>query len=121
MSFAKEKILDSVNRAREQGITLIADNWGSSERKCACPLGCLLLTSNENTLTSDAEDNAVDAAEILGVSEGWVAGFIYGFDGDSMPDYESFPVEAYRLGQTLRLELKPEIYGDYIASKGEEP
>src|SRR5579885_513327 len=108
----KNKIVEGITTAKEQlGITLITEDWGSKKTKCACALGCVLLANNHG-LTDDAEQNATEAAELLGVSESWIDNFIRGFDGDS-PD-EDEPEEAFEIGQELRQNLKPVNHTDYI-------
>lgn len=108
----KNKIVEGINTAKEQlGITLVTEDWGSKKTKCACALGCVLLANNHG-LTDDAEQNATEAAELLGVSESWIDNFIRGFDGDS-PD-EDEPEEAYEIGQELLKTFKPTSHSDYV-------
>jgi hypothetical protein len=112
MSSIKQKILDGIQTAKEKlGITLIYEEWGSKQQKCACALGCVLL-ANDHGLCDDAEQNATEAADILGVSEGWINNFIRGFDGDS-PDGDD-PKEAWEIGSSLRDETLPVNHTDYL-------
>ena len=112
MGNIKQKILDGIQFAKNQlGITLVTEEWGSKETKCACALGCVLL-ANDVGLTDDAEQNAQGAAEALGVDESWIDNFIRGFDGDS-PD-EDEDEEAWELGQAIRQTANPVNHTDYI-------
>jgi hypothetical protein len=112
MSSIKNKIVEGIQQAKENlGITLIYEEWGSKQQKCACALGCVLLANNHG-LCDDAEQNATEAAEILGVSESWIDNFIRGFDGDSPDDDE--PGEAWEIGNSLREETKPMNHTDYL-------
>jgi hypothetical protein len=114
MSNIKNKIVEGIQTAKEQlGITLITEEWGSKQTKCACALGCVLLANNHG-LSDDAEQNATEAAEILGVSESWIDNFIRGFDGDS-PD-EDEPEEAFEIGEEIRKQLNPVNHTDYVES-----
>ena len=113
MSNIKNKIVEGIQAAKEQGITLVTEDWGSKKTKCACALGCVLLANNHG-LSDDAEQNATEAAELLGVSESWIDNFIRGFDNDS-PD-EDEPSEAYEIGQELLKSFKPTNHTDYVES-----
>jgi hypothetical protein len=111
MVHLREKIVNGINYAKEKlGFTLVYEDWGSKQGRCACALGCMLL-ANDSSLTNDPEDNAVEAAQLLGVSEEWVNSFISGFDnGDPILE----DVDAYNLGKQLCHELKPIRSDDFL-------
>jgi len=103
----KEKLVESISKGKQDGWTLIHGDWGNKEQKCACALGCLLVT-NDHGICDDPEQNAVEAAHVLGVSETWINSFISGFDGtdhDSSPD--EVVDEAVEIGKQIRSELNP--------------
>jgi hypothetical protein len=112
MSNLKDKIISNIKFAKDRGFTIVSDNWGNDPAKCACALGCVLI-ANEYIISEDPEYNAQVVAELLGVSDGWVEGFIYGFDNDLLPTSCSYE-EAWQLGQAIRDEVNPAFYSEYL-------
>ena len=104
-------IRDSVEKARQKGITLVRGVWNMTTRQkkwktsglpCACALGCMLYGTPVNTGLLEE-----DAARMLEAPEYWVEAFYMGFDGDP---YDSGPRGAYEMGRILREELEPMEY-----------
>jgi len=122
---ALEDISKGIEYAKKNlGYTIISEDWGNEEEKCACALGCLLL-SNNLKLGSKNEDSA---AELLKVNDMWITAFISGFDDtpwllsysltenqkDDMSDVDKAELEAaYDGGRTLRNKFKPCPYGEF--------
>lgn len=112
MKNLKKKILDSISFARKElGFTLISEDWGASERKCTCAIGCVLLKDKpEDTVRIEAnKERYVAAAEILEVDEEWIDAFIEGFDANGTSESSTNP-EAWELGFTVAQEAKPIAY-----------
>ncbi len=105
----KEKILADIAAAREQGYTLIQDDWGSNTQQCACPLGCV------NVMNGGQPDDQEEGGSVatLGVDQKWVYSFIDGFDDNGNAEGASVP-EAWQLGADIRKETKPISYSDFI-------
>jgi hypothetical protein len=112
MSALKDKIISNIKFAQDRGFTIVSDNWGNDPTKCACALGCVLI-ANEYMISEDPEDNAQVVAELLSVEDGWVEGFIYGFDYDLLPDSCAYG-EAWRLGRAIRDEVNPMYHSEYV-------
>lgn len=98
----KKDILTSIKKAQEMGYTLICEDWGNDTNKCACAIGCLFVVEGKNP----NEGDPYQAANILDVSEDWIASFIDGFDANGIAIGASNP-EAWKLGAEMRKELKP--------------
>src|ERR1700722_8615979 len=75
----EEHILSAILFAKERGVQICSDDWGSLADECLCPLGCVIYI-NGKKVSDNAEDNTKLAAKILGVSEDWTNSFISGFD-----------------------------------------
>jgi hypothetical protein len=109
----KEKIVSGIKYAKEKlGFTLVEEDWGSKEAKCACALGCVLLANDHGIASDDAEQNEVEAAHVLGVSSEWIGEFIRGFDNESPENEEAEAV--WELGKEIRNEFKPVNSTDYM-------
>lgn len=107
----KEKIVSGIKYAKEKlGFTLVEEDWGSKEAKCACALGCVLLANDHGIASDDADQNETEAAHVLGVSTEWVGEFIRGFDNDSPGEDEA----AWELGKEIRKEFNPINHTDYM-------
>lgn len=106
----KQKILDSIKFVRETlGYTLVSDEWGFHQNKCACGLGCVIAKDNPDNLgTSDAK-MVEKIQELLGVDEPWVDSFIEGFDGNGSSDQAKVPA-AWDMGRDIAKETKPIEY-----------
>lgn len=108
----KQTILDSIKYVKDElGFTLISEDWGSVERKCACALGCVLVKDSpkdKNRLDSSA-GCAASAALLLNVEEKWVDAFIEGFDGNGTSKESSVP-DAWELGFEIAKETTPIAY-----------
>lgn len=105
----KQTIIDSINWTRENlGFTLIKEDWGSANRKCTCAMGCVLLKNDPKDLVriEDERDNAIMAAEILGVEEDWINSFIEGFDTSGDVHSTKVP-EAWELGAEVARDTNP--------------
>lgn len=105
----KEKILASIEKAQQMGYTLVCDDWGDDNRKCACALGCLLVVNGENPNDGTSEI----AADLLEVSYDWASSFIDGFDDNGTVAGASDHI-AWKLGSELRKELKPVPMDQFI-------
>ncbi len=108
----KKKILDSIKYARDElDFTLISEEWGNAEHKCACAIACVLLKDNpKDTVRIEAEkERYIAAAEILGVDVGWIDCFIEGFDGNGTAE-QSANSEAWELGFEIAKETSPIVY-----------
>lgn len=101
----KQKILDSIEYATNTlGFTLVQGNWGSSENKCACALGCVILKNGLEILGEGLEeDNAIVAAELLGKPKCWIDDFINGFDSDEIGTYH----EGWKIGNEIKNITEP--------------
>jgi len=108
----KKKILNSIKYAREElGFTLVSEDWGNLEHKCACALGCVLVQDdpkNADRLGSSTLA-AASVALILDVSDKWVDSFMEGFDGNGNADQTVEP-EAWEMGSAIAKETKPIVY-----------
>lgn len=105
----KEKILADIATAREQGYTLIQDDWGLKIQSCACALGCVNVANG--TRPDDQEYGGV--AEVLGVDQKWLYSFMDGFDDNGNADGASTP-EAWQLGADIRKETNPISYAEFV-------
>lgn len=108
----KKKILDSIKFTREElGFTLVSEEWGSANRKCACALGCVLLKDDpKDTVRIEAnKERYIKAAEILEVSEQWLDAFIEGFDNSGSAVDSALP-EAWDVGFAVAKASKPIPY-----------
>lgn len=118
MEHIKNKIISSIEAAKAQGITLVCEDWGSKENKCACALGCLLITNHCDLSEDDPDKNEFQAMELLGVPDSWINNFINGFDDERSTTLQN--IEAWQLGQELRLILNPVNHMDYISDLEEK-
>jgi len=101
----KDKIVNGIKVATEQmNYTLVAEEWGSKDAKCACALGCMLVANNLHLETATVEDNEVLAADILGVDTMWIEDFITGFDDGHAIRPIAYQ-DAYDLGAELRTKF----------------
>ncbi len=110
----KKQIVKGIEEARQAGITLVCNDWGDKQNKCACALGCLLL-EKDILVSGDSDQNKERAAHLLGVSQEWVESFYYGFDNLNVGGagvVEAYP-DAYHLGKQLREESGPVTDFDY--------
>lgn len=108
----KQKILDSISYARnELKYTLISDDWGSVERKCACALGCVLVKDSpeDDSHLGSTSLACASTALLLGVDEKWIDSFIEGFDGNGTSK-DSAVAAAWDMGREIALETKPIEY-----------
>ena len=105
----KKKILDSIKYAKEHGYTLVSEEWGSTEHKCACALGCVLMADSPENLDDTDAKRAVKAAELLGVTERWIDTFTEGFDGNGN-SVDAAEHEAWDMGNAIAKEMKPIEY-----------
>lgn len=108
----KQKILDSIKFAQEElKYTLVSDEWGAKEYKCACALGCVLAQNNPDNLALNGTDKLriTKAEELLSVSEEWIDSFIEGFDGNGVSDTAKVP-GAWEMGFAIAKETKPIAY-----------
>lgn len=107
----KKKILDSIKYAREElGFTLVSEDWGHMEHKCACALGCVLVQNDpKDAARLGSSTSAAAAANILEVSEKWIDSFIEGFDGNGTSDQSAEP-DAWEMGFAIAKETKPIVY-----------
>ena len=64
----KQRILTSIEKAREEGYTLIQGDWGDERMKCACAIGCVYVAANQHI-----DSNYEDAADLW---EWMKAGFL---------------------------------------------
>ena len=114
---SKHKILDSIETViNTWGWTLISEDWGNNDFRCACPLGCLLI--NEETKYKDVRlevpmGHTLKVAELLEVSTAWVNCFMDGFDGDGTGDDAPEP-EAWNIGQEIAKEFEPLTYIQFL-------
>lgn len=108
----KKKILESIAYVRkDMGWTLVSEDWGSAKHKCACALACVLLQDKpEDTVRVESGREAYLAvAELLGVTEQWVDGFIEGFDVNGTALASNYP-EAWEVGFAVAKASKPIPY-----------
>lgn len=111
----QKKISDSIAKAQESGFTLICEDWGDDNQKCACPLGCLIVSSG--TALDKPGKNFTKASELLEQDQEWIDSFIAGYDR-SFLTYGQEPIkEAYDMGQKFRKELDPLRYHVYLAKR----
>lgn len=107
MDNIKQKIVDAIKFAKEHEYSLVYGSWGNSTDKCACPMGCVLLQKGYELKDDDEPtDNICGAAELLGVSEGWVSNFISGFDNEIDPSISN--KDSYKLGIEIRNQFNPQ-------------
>jgi hypothetical protein len=106
----KQKILDSIKHAREElKYTLVSDEWGHPEHKCACALGCVIAQDNPDNLCLTTSDNFNMVQELLEVDESWIDSFIEGFDGNGGSKDSKVPA-AWDMGREIAVETKPIEY-----------
>lgn len=105
----KERIVSGIKYATEKlGVKLVTEEWGSTKSNvpdkfdCACALGCMILAKDGNLSEDDTDHNERVAADLLGVDNDWVTGFISGFDGGTLDDGSA---EAYEIGKQIRNEF----------------
>ena len=111
----KQQILNSIQWVRENlNYTLVAEDWGNADKKCACAMGCLLLKSNPDDVArlGIGKPNYIEAANLLEVEERWVDSFTEGFDSTGLPQESKVP-EAWKLGNEIALETKPINYHEF--------
>ena len=116
----KQTILDSIQYVREElGFTLISEDWGSLEHKCACALGCVLVKDDpkDEARLGSASLACAKAANLLGVDENWVDSFIEGFDGNGSSK-EAGVSAAWDMGREVALETKPIEYHKWDGNHG---
>ena len=105
----KDKIVEAIKVATDKlGVKLVAEEWGTASNdkfSCACALGCMILANDRNLSEEDTDHNERVAAEILGVDNRWVTGFIYGFDGSALDEGDQ---EAFQIGKEIRNEFNLE-------------
>lgn len=106
----KETILNNIKTARENGITLITEDWGRSDKKCACALGCILINNNHVLSDEDSEHYNAIVQDYLNVWETWVDQFIRGYDGETPTDVD---IDAYRLGQDICALTNPITFNQF--------
>ena len=59
----EQTIRQSVEKAKQNGFTLVHQDWGSLSNKCACPMGCVILQAYPtNDILEDAPQASVVAA-----------------------------------------------------------
>jgi hypothetical protein len=104
----KQRILTSIEKAREEGYTLIQGDWGDERMKCACAIGCVYVAANQHI-----DSNYEDAADLLGVDEGWISSFTNGFDMIGEAAAARDP-QAWNLGDELRILTKPIDYEAFV-------
>lgn len=114
----QKKISDAIAKAQESGFTVICEDWGDSQQKCACPLGCLIV-ANGVTLGRPGE-NFNKAAELLDQDQEWVDSFIAGYDKGFLTYGQEPVVEALEMGKLFRQVLEPLRYHVYLAKKEHE-
>jgi hypothetical protein len=107
----KKIILDSIKYVREElGFTLVSEDWGDANHKCACALGCVLLKDDpKDVVRPESKEACAAVAKILGVDEKWVDCFIGGFDANGIAA-TSANAEAWELGFQIAKETKPIAY-----------
>lgn len=110
----KQKIVAAIKSAKTKEFTLISGDWGESDMHCACALGCVLLSEDEDDLTN-AKINCEKTAKILNVSEDWVDSFIDGFDGCGEPKWASVEA-AWKLGKEIREQHNPIEFEEHLTS-----
>lgn len=110
----EQTIRQSIEHAKKNGFTLVHQDWGSLDSKCACPMGCVILQADDtNDILDDAPQASVQAAKLLHVSDTWVDSFTAGFDGEDL--HEATHVKnAFEMGQKLRQELSPQDYFEFM-------
>lgn len=99
-ALSKEEIVESIKIAQAKGFTIVANEWGDVETKCACALSCVMLVRGHD-LPQDVED----VENALSLDYDWITDFAEGFDE---PNEETFS-DAARLGQEIRREVGPAI------------
>lgn len=104
----KEKIIASIIKAQKEGFTLVTEYWGSSDKKCACAIGCVYVAEGDAI-----SDDAKDAAQLLGVSDRWIISFIDGFDSNGAASSSHEP-EAWMMGQEIKQTNCPITYGEFM-------
>jgi hypothetical protein len=110
----KNKILEDIAAAQEQGYTLIMEDWGSSKMKCACALGCVNI-GRGNRPDYDMRDVGV----ALGVKDPWINSFTDGFDDNGVAAGAQFP-EAWQMGEQIRQEKKPIPFHEFVDQMDEQ-
>lgn len=112
MISVREKILSSIKYVRDTiGYTLVFGEWGSSNSKCACAIGCVLLENDPKQI--DFLDLHYRASKILNVSELWIVSFINGFDGIGNGRETAVP-KAWKMGYSIATETKPIAYTTFV-------
>jgi len=111
----EQTIRQGVEKAKQNGFTLVHQDWGSLTHKCACPMGCVILQADPtNDILEDAPQASIVAATILHVSDAWVDSFTAGFDDEEDTSPTHHIKAAWELGQKFRQEIKPVDYFEYM-------
>ena len=115
----KAKILENIRYAQEKmGYTLISDDWGNSEERCADAIACVIRVNDpDDSVVIDGTPEDVEAAAtILGVSVDWVESFLDGYDRNGSSKLASVP-EAWTIGHEVSIECNPMPYMQFICEK----
>ena len=110
----KEKILASIETAKQKGYTLVSEEFGDESSKCACALGCVAVANG-----FQISENLKDVAGVLQVSDQWINSFIYGFDGIGWASGAEDP-DAWKMGQDIASETKPVSYQQFFRLHGDK-
>lgn len=115
----EEIIRSSIEYAtKELGFTLVYSDWGNNNLACACPMGCVVVKIDPNTLQNGNYQEEVLAAQTLGVSTDWIYSFIVGFDNSGHHQLQGQIVpEAKELGQKIFDEFNPTDYFEVMKQK----
>lgn len=115
----EQTIRQSIEKAKQNGFTLVNQDWGRLKHKCACPMACVILQDDPSCDLGDAPQASMEAAKLLRVSDIWVDSFIQGFDDEAMCGEDPQVQAAYDLGKKLRMEMKPVEYFEYLKAINE--
>lgn len=114
MEKVEQKIRQAIQKARENGYTLVCEDWGDDieGRKCGCALGCVL--ASEGIPLGKASENFNSVVKILDKDQEWVDSFIAGFDKGYLTWGQEPVDEAYEMGARLGNEMQPMRYHVFL-------
>lgn len=114
----EQTIRQSIEKAKQNGWTLVHQDWGHLDSKCACPMGCIILQADPTNDILNGPSASIEAAKLLHVSDAWVDSFTSGFDDEDLDEGAADHIKvAWELGKKLHQEFNPMNYFDYMRER----